>query len=655
MLERDFQDKDFWKKDAYNSIKSDLLSVRDNGFVRYGNIPERHLVCVYGKSQVGKTTFILKMIGIKDECCEAVSKVLRGGTKHGNSSTSTAILYSKSESNSYGIKVETWDGKEDSSLKEYSSEEMVSQLQIIRDNVEANAFSNKVILHVFIPKDCCTVSRSNCHISILDLPGVESRNVREWAHVESLLARYLPSASVCIIVCRADNIQSLEKLELPTGIDWKAFPHKFIIVLTYSFSRGTIKEGFFAKSRQERTKGLFDFIQETFKSQLSSILGLKNEIEFFPVEVGQSFCKMLDELKSEDDRIEFKKVRDGILSSLQNSIMKHEGEHLLSAIKNLYAIIESADKHVIESLEESLMEKKEYKKKKEKKREQLENCKVKYQAMLADAERDISELQKTIQEIKQLPVAASFFDQMKKDVYDKRLTKRKRGVIYFDDKNKNLLKSLSNILEDEVREAVEKAKMRMEQCQLVLNLRESAFDIYNHILESDEYKKLYPPSSTIDKLFGNVKVRLDDAFLYIKEIEKLIKKQVNQSVISPCVGEIDKKLKERNERREFVRGTIAKDERRIKSIDEEIVKIDKKIDEISAAEKDRIRQKEEDRKTLDTYMKYAETAYNNQRNRIINIVNESGTSKEEKLMYILLLGVLDQDFKDVIIASNGKD
>lgn len=111
ILQQILQDKDNWKRDTFQILKKNLLSVKNNRFIQYGGTQETHLVCIYGKSQVGKTTLILNMIGLKDEeCKQKVSQVLRGGVEKGNSSTSTAIIYTQSETNDYCVRIETLNG-----------------------------------------------------------------------------------------------------------------------------------------------------------------------------------------------------------------------------------------------------------------------------------------------------------------------------------------------------------------------------------------------------------------------------------------------------------------------------------------------------------------------------------------------------------------
>lgn len=93
-----FKEKSIWQKDAFERIKASLLTTRDNALLKYEGLQESYLVVVYGPAQIGKTSLILKLVGIRDDCFQCVSQTLR--TKEitrGNSSTSTAIIYARSD------------------------------------------------------------------------------------------------------------------------------------------------------------------------------------------------------------------------------------------------------------------------------------------------------------------------------------------------------------------------------------------------------------------------------------------------------------------------------------------------------------------------------------------------------------------------------
>ena len=114
-----------------------MLTARDNAFLQYDGMQESYLVVVYGPSQIGKTSLILKLIGIRDDgdCFQKVSQTLR--TKEitrGNSSTSTAILYARSDTEQYALAVEDEPGKVSEKLF-FGNEELEAKLIEVRSRV----------------------------------------------------------------------------------------------------------------------------------------------------------------------------------------------------------------------------------------------------------------------------------------------------------------------------------------------------------------------------------------------------------------------------------------------------------------------------------------------------------------------------------------
>ena len=625
-----------------------------------------HLVCVYGKSQVGKTTLILNMIGLKDDKCKMeVSEVLRGGVARGNSSTSTAIIYSQSDSDLYGVRVEALDGNAEPT-EYFTSDGMCRKLQSVRKKVEENSFSNKSILHIFIPKDYFSKTVSNSKISILDLPGVESRNVHEKPHVESLMTRYIPISSVCIIACLASDIQSLEKEEMPNGLDWKKLPHKYLVVLTKSYSNGSIKS-YFDKSREEREKGFLEYIQDSYRAEMSEILGNKNKTEIFPLEFGDSFERLLsEELKNEEDCSEIRQTRDYVLSSLLESMIKNKGEQLLSIIKELRIIVEQSDEKKLLLLEEkkqkdvkSRNETIQKKSQAEEKLDKYENEKQKVESTIVK----LDSLYRSIDDILTTDVPA-FSAALINKINIENLSKKRNGDIYFYDKDKVVLNTISsNLSKISIVSKAQLLMLSITECNLNIDLYESS--IANSIYDLFVYRyetKLYPPPRAgiwgkirdiKDKWFGTgCMINLNTAREYINGIKVIIKDEIKSSVVRPCEKIICDEKEKLEKEKNSLYSKIIKRKKHIEFLEQDIDKYKKEIEDNEKYMKSVEAQKEQDIRTLNTYLKYAEVAYMRQRNDILNRIN-SGITSEEKLLNVLFLGVVDRDYETIKNASNG--
>ena len=654
-LNRIFKNKDYWQEDAFNRIKSDLLSVKDNRFVQYSHTAATHLVCVYGKSQVGKTTLILNMIGIKDdEYKKDVAEVLRGGIALGNSSTSTAIIYSQSDSDLYGIRIETLVGEKRTANVEYfTSDEMRQKLKSIRDDVEKNVFSNEKILHIFIPKSYFSSSESENKISILDLPGIESRNIQEKAHVESLMTRYVPLSSVCIITCTANEIQSLEKLELPNNIDWKNLHHKYFVVITRSYCAGNIKS-YFDKPHKEREPKLFlDFLRDEFKKELSKILGKDYKTKIFLLDLGDSIVSLCNELKCEDDRKEVIKTRDSFLSSLRESILSSKGNNLLSCIKELEVIVNKIEDNKIQRLKDNKKEKEDKLKRLGEEIEVLNTNCNNYRSESQIIEDNIK-IDKRLEEdllMAATSFAFSLITRVKKEIEEKSLFKNKHSIRYFYDKDKNCMKAIQNHLMNHLDETVgSKVRSLMEDSDLNIDFYPSSIANSIYFKFVSEYEsKLYPPSSLFKKLLGkSSKIDIQSAFDYIQQIDTIIQSEIRFSVISKCEAIIGKK----QEKSKSCKDLLNKGEKKIKSKNADIEHIKNEIDanneELAAVEY----QKMHDEQTLKGFLKHAEEAYTSQRDKIYMEINSNNTSPTDKFFYVILLGIIDKDYKNISNASN---
>ena len=292
-----FKERSLWQKNAFDRIKASLLTARDNAFLQYDGMQESYLVVVYGPSQIGKTSLILKLIGIRDDgdCFQKVSQTLR--TKEitrGNSSTSTAILYARSDTEQYALAVEDEPGKVSEKLFFGNEKELEAKLIEVRSRVVKNRESARSVLHIDIPRQFFTAKTAAENLYVIDLPGVGSKTEGEAAHVQKLMRRYLPVAQVCLVVCTANTIQSLE---VQDGLEpyWRDKPGQYIVAATKAFSLGTVKD-YFKKPRQERKKSFYDFVMEKYRTETREYLGRTSKVEVFPVELADSFQKLWESL-----------------------------------------------------------------------------------------------------------------------------------------------------------------------------------------------------------------------------------------------------------------------------------------------------------------------------------------------------------------------
>ncbi len=241
-------------------------------------------VVVFGKTQVGKTTLLLELMGIAPEHLAAVSKVLRGRQDTGRSATATAMEYCRSESNRWGL-------HRQSDMFQYESDDaMRDALAQLRQDMEAG----RLLVHspcvVHIPQHFFINEGETVSARILDLPGDHPANEVEQQHVQHMARTYLPFADLILLVGRADDLNFLQPgvISLPGIDDWQSMPRRFRVVTTYSYSAQSVRNlirqdtHFDAAKRRKR---LIEQI-ERFGSLSDAA---KEENLYFPLEFGTSW------------------------------------------------------------------------------------------------------------------------------------------------------------------------------------------------------------------------------------------------------------------------------------------------------------------------------------------------------------------------------
>ena len=658
-----FLKKEDWQCKTFEMIKSDLISVKNNRFVRYDNTKENHLVMIYGKSQVGKTTLILNMIGLKPDCFSEVYETLRAGVPRGNSSTSTAIIYAKSINEQYGCALSSMNAISSKDTQYYDKKGMISHLEKIRQQVENNRVPQDNILFIYIPKNYFIQDSTADSISIMDMPGIESRNHKEDIHVQNLMTKYIPISSVCIIACRSNEIQSLETLVLPNHLEWKRMEHRFILVITHAYNDGTTKQ-YFRESPSERTNNFYDYVIDAYTQEIRKILGTKNQTEVYPVDVGDTLTRLCnEEIKRDSDRKEIIETKDRVLSNLRKSIVSHKGEKLKSALMDLDVIIKHYGEDEIHRIDEEITDLRSKISGKNKLIERTANDIKELRGEDIGQDELPSKIKELLSEIKELEEVSGQFnsllyscvsnlaDQTKQFIYDNSLFKSKGNDDYLKDKKQKVLEFMRNTVSDSAELFIKNLNILIMQAEIdmILNSAQIRTKVDSFILE--EQDSIYPSKKGI--FSKKEKVFLDSVEAICVSIQGSINKHLN-SYVNDCVSEIGKHISEKRQQINRISNSIKQHEGKSQKYRSEIKSLEKQIEELKSS-KDAIEQKKaQDQKTLATYLQYAERAYIEQRTNVIQQINKS-KSADDKLLLVLFLGVLDKDYQKVTggINENG--
>ncbi len=648
--DRLFREKEGWQRNTFDRIKNDLFSAQNSHFMRYDNAAESHLVMIYGKSQVGKTTLILNMIGIRDECFNEVYETLRAGIARGNSSTSTAIIYSKSESDQYGCSFKSLNDHSLKMIEYYDKEEMIRHLNDIRQWAESNRIGTDNILHIAIPQKYFVEDSTINLISIMDMPGVESRNHKEDVHVQNLMKKYIPISSVCIIACTASDIVSLENTTLFDRMDWKRMSHRFVLVITYAYINGTTKQ-YFGINRTDRKKAFYDYVKEEYTREIRKILGNENTIEVFPVDVGYSLGNLCtEEINNKEDVKEIYDTKNHIFEDLRWCIVSHKGERLKSALEDLKSYSRNYEEDLflelnqeIEINEEKIKDIEFIIKQTEEYKEEL----ICGEDQRDEISRTIFKLERTQEELDGVMYGCitCLSEEAKKYIIANDLYKDSRKGPFLKDKNKEVQEYVREYISMKTDEYIFKIKGVLRKACITIEVKEAAIksDMDKICVCTIEEEKLYPEKRGL--FSKKKKVYLDHAERIFDQIGDRVNSAL-EKYVSDYKSIINETITRQKNEISIMDQKISTQDRIIHERQKDIELLREKIEDSRKVKEDIEWQREQDQNTLDMYLKYAEEAYIEQREDIIHRINEC-TEADGKTMLLLLLGLVDKDFRKV--------
>ncbi|MHB7914150.1 hypothetical protein ACYCKW_02410 [Staphylococcus haemolyticus] len=194
-------------------------------------------VGVYGPTQVGKTTFILNLIGINENKLNELSQALRGKQSKGKSSTVTATLYEKNPNDNFEIIFPT---KEKQTCE--TCEELSVILKKFRTKVTTQNYEAMDEMIIRIPKSYFYSKNHENNLIIVDLPGDDTKDESEEKHVENILNKYLVLCKTIVIMEIGTKINNLYQLPLDSMKGWVKDSSRFMIVLTRAASNRDVQE-----------------------------------------------------------------------------------------------------------------------------------------------------------------------------------------------------------------------------------------------------------------------------------------------------------------------------------------------------------------------------------------------------------------------------
>ena len=592
------------------------------------------LVVVYGNTQIGKTSLILNLMGVSLEHQREVYSVLRAKQEYGDSSTVTAIIYLISPTDRYGISFS--DSKEE--IEFCDEKEMIQKLCKIRDEIEGGK-GEEQILYIFIPRGYFSHNvLENEPFSVMDLPGINSKNELERDHVDDIVARYMSMATVKMVVTKGDSIQNLENITVPEGINWKAFPNKYFVVVTMAFSQGSVKK-YFDTKKQNRTKSFAEYIKDAYK-KIPEIIQ-SDEMEWYPIDVGESYRNLLNDYPEEADEIE--NTQEFFTKQIRQAVLRRKGNGLHNIIEDLTSYSKDYYRVNIERLKEKRSSDIKEKETKENDLDRTRENKKKYvKSIDSYLPEEINQFSET-KKYDLIPLKNTFLENLSYFVYfiennyssrikDHDLFILKYYIQFVDISIASFCKSLRESIGDELFENMypdgisretEALKEKIEMQKLALT-------------------KLFRPSG-ISFLFEKVD--------RTKVVEKI--NEMANEVLQIICRKIDEDLKPyineyENKRNDYFRRTALNDScnRTIESLNSEIEKLSENIENKNLRLKDWEKKEKSDESLLKEYLSVAEIEY--RKSKEYFKYEMKGKTLSEKLQYLVLLGLMEEDYNMIV-------
>ncbi|WP_394190651.1 dynamin family protein [Pseudoalteromonas atlantica] len=315
-----------WAFDAYERLISSMSHDIKKTLSMKGKQVDPFVV-VFGKTQVGKTTLLLDLLGIHSDKISDVSQVLRGGREAGKSATATTMEYCRSTGEDWALTI--------NSKKEFFAAEsdMIIALSDLRESMENETQSFNSPCIVDIPTRFFPIAAKKCaNIRILDLPGDNPANATEQKHVYAMAKAYLPFADLILLVGRGDDLSFLnsEAMSLPGLENWQAMLGRFRIVTTFSYSAQSIRD----LIRKKEEVNISD-IRARLIEQIQRFGELSNEGKnqnlFFPLEFGNSWQNL-----EKQEPVLYRKLKP-LINSLRATLIVeiHASVSPLSRLRNM--------------------------------------------------------------------------------------------------------------------------------------------------------------------------------------------------------------------------------------------------------------------------------------------------------------------------------
>lgn len=301
------------------------------------------LISVYGPTQVGKTTVILYLLGIKQDKLEQLSTWLRGRKKLGESSTVTVMRYERSQDEYFHLRLPNHYERVG-----LTGEQLEAELHSLRFNVEQEGAYSVEPVTVEIP--FYFFEERDVHINIVDLPGIESAELKEVEHVKQCIKHWLPLSEVCLLVDDATQLTAFTQYTLKGIKNWYEQLSNFRVIPTRALSLDNIRR----KIQNCLIVSADDLIAD-YAKVLNRVLKMDLDLSktIYPIDLGNSWNVIREKEPFLYEKMKY--IIAEILENLQEDLENVEVNELsFNRLMGLYKEAEEASKQELEQQQDKI-------------------------------------------------------------------------------------------------------------------------------------------------------------------------------------------------------------------------------------------------------------------------------------------------------------
>jgi len=286
-----------WAREARAALIAQLRGLRQA--TDHSDVAQVMLV---GDTQVGKTSLLLRLLGVVPAAEAEVGKVLRAGRGEGKSATAVPIRYQ-------------WSGDDDlwsltqgpeRHTRRITGEELGSELAAYRsDGHDGHILWDPAArpLEIGIPGRFAgpDVRRD---LRVFDLPGLYAADAAEQEMARNLVISHAPVMNFIVLVVSIDKLTALNEPTItgnPFLHDWAQRPDRFALVFTQAFTDGSVRNHLEGKLTSWTAKSVIDALRQHIDTQLglselpSGVQGI-----FYPVDIGKSWSRLAGSTAEQD-------------------------------------------------------------------------------------------------------------------------------------------------------------------------------------------------------------------------------------------------------------------------------------------------------------------------------------------------------------------